>query len=152
MLGTGNKGKWPGEEEIDIMESRNGDPKLYMSLHSTHHNAANAQHPSVRRLEANADFSRDGAILGLEWNVQDKKGRIDLTWWTTYYDLGKKSWKSMHTTKSLIKSKGKEHDYIEFYNSFVVYSPPRFSIISWASSSNLGMPVLPKEHTSLFER
>merc|ERR1712212_43394 len=35
MLGTGNGGSWPGEGEIDIMESVNGDPKVVMSLHST---------------------------------------------------------------------------------------------------------------------
>jgi len=119
MLGTGNGGHWPGEGEIDIMESVNGKPKVVMSLHSTHHNGGNAQHPPSGSLYANADFSRDGAILGLEWNVQDYKGQIDITWWISYFDLGTKSWKSMHSTKSLFKSSGAGNDYYDFYNSFV---------------------------------
>jgi len=119
MLGTGNGGHWPGEGEIDIMESVNGDPKVVMSLHSTHHNGGNAQHPPADPLFANADFSRDGAILGLEWNVQDNIGQLDITWWISYFDLGTNSWTSMHSTKSLFKSAGAGNDYDDFANSFI---------------------------------
>merc|ERR1712038_1329033 len=119
MLGTGNGGHWPGEGEIDIMESVNGSPEIVMSLHSTHHNGGNAQHPPDQPLFANADFSRDGAILGLEWNVQDNLGQIDITWWITYYDLGTNSWLSMHTTAILSEAAGDGNDYKDFYNSFV---------------------------------
>ena len=116
MLGTGNRGKWPGEGEIDIMESVNGDPTIHMSLHSTHHHGGNPQHPSGEPLRANADFSRDGAILGLEWNVQ-YWGQIDITWWISYYDLGRHSWRTKHYTKSLRKGRGQ--DYYDFYNTFM---------------------------------
>jgi len=119
MLGTGNGGGWPGNGEIDMMESRNGDSSIAMSLHSTHHNGGNAQHPPDQPLFANADFSRDGAVLGLEWNVQANIGQLDITWWITYFDLGTNSWTSMHTTKSLFASSGAGNDYSEFYNSFV---------------------------------
>jgi len=119
MLGTGNGGKWPGEGEIDIMEVVNGNPEIFMSLHSTHHHGGNPQHPSGQPLFANAYFCRDGAILGLEWNVQEKYGQIDITWWISYYDLLEETWKTMHTTKSLFKSHGAANDYRDFYNSFV---------------------------------
>lgn len=135
MLGTGNGGKWPGEGEIDIMEVVNGNPKIYMSLHSTHHHGGNPQHPPDQPLFANADFSRDGAILGLEWNVQDKYGQIDITWWISYYDLGEDSWKSMHTTKSLFKSKGDANDYSDFYNSFA-NSRGFYAIVNLAEGGN----------------
>lgn len=120
MLGTNyNGGGWPHNGEIDMMESVNGETKIAMSLHSTHHNGGNAQHPPDQPLFANADFSRDGAVLGLEWNVQDNIGQLDITWWITYYDLGTESWVSMHTTKSLFRSAGSGNDYNDFYNSFV---------------------------------
>ena len=116
MLGTGNGGHWPGEGEIDIMESVNGDPEIHMSLHSTNHHGGNAQHPSGD-VNPNADFSHDGAILGLEWNVLEQIGQIDITWWISYFDLGSHSWRSEHHTKSLYHGRGQ--DYHEFYNSFV---------------------------------
>jgi len=131
MLGTGNGGHWPGEGEIDIMESVNGDPEVVMSLHSTHHNGGNAQHPPADPLFANADFSRDGAILGLEWNVQDNIGQLDITWWISYFDLGTNSWTSMHSTKSLFSSAGAGNDYDDFYNSFV-NAPGFYAIINLA--------------------
>lgn len=119
MLGTGNNGDWPGCGEINIMDTVNGEPSLVMSLYSTHHYGGNAQHPPEQPLFANADFSRDGAILGLEWNVQDSLGQIDITWWITYYDLGTKSWTSMHTTSALLEAAGEGNDYQDFYNTFV---------------------------------
>ena len=115
MLGTGNGGHWPGEGEIDIMESVNGNPTIHMSLHSTHHNKGSSQHPSGDPVRPNADFSEDGAILGLEWNIYANK--LDLTWWISYFDLGDQAWKSGHYTKSL--QKGTDDDYEDFYNSFV---------------------------------
>ena len=102
-----------------------------MSLHSTHHNGRNAQHPPSGSLKANADFSRDGAILGLEWNVQDDKGQLDITWWISYFDLGTNSWNSMHSTKVLFRSSGAENDYNDFYNSFV-NAPGFYAIINLA--------------------
>lgn len=36
---------WPSHGEIDIMEMINGNPTEIMSLHSTNHHGANAQHP-----------------------------------------------------------------------------------------------------------
>lgn len=117
MLGT--HGGWPGMGEIDIMESVNGDPDIVMSLHSTHHNGGNSQHPPHEPLLANADFAKDGAILGLEWNVQDAIGQLDITWWITYFNLPSQTWTSMYTTKSLFSSAGSANDYNDFYNSFI---------------------------------
>jgi len=37
MLGKGNGHNWPHHGEIDIMEAKNGNPKIYMSTHSTKH-------------------------------------------------------------------------------------------------------------------
>ena len=121
MLGTGAFGMlgWPKNGEIDIMESSNGDPKVIMSLHSTNHNGGGAQHPNGNPVYPNADFSRDGAILGLEWNIQDNIGQIDMTWWISYFDLGSNSWRSGHYTKSLLRSYGAGNDYDVFYNSFI---------------------------------
>ena len=87
-----------------------------MSLHSTNHHGGDAQHPSGD-VNPNADFSHDGAILGLEWNVLEQKGQLDITWWISYFDLGSHSWRSEHHTKSLFHGRGQ--DYHEFYNSFV---------------------------------
>jgi beta-glucanase (GH16 family) len=46
MLGNGNGHGWPGTGEIDIVEIVNGDPKVFMTTHSTGHNGGNGQHPS----------------------------------------------------------------------------------------------------------
>jgi len=113
----GSQGGWPQEGEIDIMESVNGDPKIYMSLHSTHHHGGSPQHPSGNPVRPNADFSKDGAVLGLEWNILDDSNKLDLTWWISYFDLGSQAWKTGHYTKSLQKGTG--DDYEEFYNSFI---------------------------------
>ena len=74
----GSQGGWPQEGEIDIMESVNGDPKIYMSLHSTHHHGGSLQHPSGP-IDGYTDYSKYGAILGLEWNIQDSAAQLDLT-------------------------------------------------------------------------
>ena len=55
-------------------------------------------------------------ISGLEWNIQDGIGQIDLTWWFKWFDLGSQTWVSRHTTKSLFKHGG--YDYYDFLNSF----------------------------------
>ena len=55
-------------------------------------------------------------VCGLEWNIRHHIGRIDLTWWFSWFDLGTQTWVSKHTTKSLFKH-GK-NDYYDFYNSF----------------------------------
>jgi len=119
MLGSGNGSIWPGQGGINIMETINGNPAIFMTLHSTHHHGGDHQHPPGQPLYVNADFSRDGAIVGLEWNVLDEIGQIDITWWISYYDLDKHSWNSMHTTKTLFKNRGDAHDYSDFYDSFV---------------------------------
>jgi len=119
MLGTGHGSIWPGQGEINIMETANGNPSIFMTLHSTHHYGGDHQQPPGQPLHVNADFSRHGAILGLEWNVRDEIGQIDITWWISYYDLDTYSWNSMHTTKSLFKTRGDGNDYSDFYDSFV---------------------------------
>ena len=75
MLGTGNGQEWPRTGEIDIVEVINGNPTVYMSLHSTILN----QHPpgSPYHLQ-NVDLSQDVLIAGFEWNLHDEQ--IDLTW------------------------------------------------------------------------
>merc|ERR1712072_1269078 len=100
MLGR-NGGRWPHNGEIDIVECVNGDPTVYMSLHSTKYHAANPQHPPEQPYHLDTDLSEEPIIAGLEWNVHDDK--VDLTWWMTWFDRGSSSWKSDHTTKVLAK-------------------------------------------------
>merc|ERR1712061_174471 len=88
-----------------------------MSTHSTHHFGGNAQHPPEQPTQMNADFTKDPLICGMEWNIQDDKGLIDLTWWMTWFDLNAKSWKSHHTTLAIWKNRGM--DYSVFYDSFM---------------------------------
>lgn len=113
MLGSGNGYEWPRHGEIDMMEARNGSPKIYMATHSTNHNGGNSQHPSAYAYEVNADFTQDQLICGFEWNLENQ-GQIDLTWWMTWYDLGSQNWKSEHSTLVLQQW----NDYWDFYNSF----------------------------------
>ena len=79
---------WPHNGEIDIVELANGDPSIIMTTHSTNHFGADGQHPPSQPLNINADFTVDPLICGMEWNVQEDIGQIDLTWWFTYFDLG----------------------------------------------------------------
>ena len=58
MLGTSNGGHWPGRGEIDIYEMVNGEPKINMALHSTHHHSGNPQKPPNSPFYANADFTK----------------------------------------------------------------------------------------------
>ena len=133
MLGSqGANGGWPQEGEIDIMETINGDPNIYMSLHSTNHYGGNAQHPSGS-VDANTDYSKYGAILGLEWNIHDSAGQLDLTWWISYFDLGSQSWKTEQLTKSLYSGTG--DDYEVFYNSFINHKG-FFAIINLAEGGD----------------
>ena len=87
-----------------------------MSLHSTHFHGGNPQHPPANPLQINANLDATPLIAGFEWNVQDHIGQIDLTWWTSWFDLGTQSWKSAQTTKSLFKNGN--NDYLDFFNSF----------------------------------
>merc|ERR1719232_33195 len=117
MLGSGNGAGWPKHGEIDIMESVNGAPKLYMTTHSTNHYGGNGQHPSKGgTLNVNSDFTKDPLVAGFEWNIREEVGQIDLTWWTTYFDQGSQSWQSYHTTLVLLKNGN--NDYYDFLNSF----------------------------------
>ena len=70
MLGSGNNYNWPSSGAIDIVECVNGDPKIHMTLHSTHHYGENGQHPKPSSYQANADFTKDPLIAGFEWNVK----------------------------------------------------------------------------------
>jgi len=116
MLGTGNGHNWPHHGEIDIVEMVNGNPKIYMTLHSTNHNGGNGQHPDAGSYQANADFTKDPLIAGFEWNVRHEIGQIDLTWWMTWFDISSQSWVSHHTTKVLFEHGN--NDYYDFYDSF----------------------------------
>ena len=116
MLGTGNGHGWPRHGEIDIVEIVNGNPKVYMSLHSTNHHGGGPQHPPENPYSfENVDLTQDVLIAGFEWNLSFQN-QIDLTWWFTWYDQGSKIWKSDHTTKVLTKYGN--NDYYDFYNSF----------------------------------
>ena len=64
----------------------------------------------------NSNFDENPLIAGLEWNIQDDKGQIDITWWMTWHDLGSNSWQKQHTTFSMF-SWGNQ-DYWDFYDSF----------------------------------
>ena len=116
MLGSGNGNGWPRHGEIDIVEIVNGNPKVYMSLHSTNHHGGGPQHPPENPYSLeNVDLTQDVLIAGFEWNLSFQN-QIDLTWWFTWYDQGSKIWKSDHTTKVLTKYGN--NDYDDFYNSF----------------------------------
>jgi len=116
MLGTGNGHEWPRHGEIDIVECVNGVPKIYMTVHSTHHNGGNGQHPDTPSFTANSDFSDQPLIAGFEWNVRPDVGQLDLTWWMTWFDISSQSWHSEHTTKVLFEHG--DYDYYDFFNSF----------------------------------
>ena len=51
-----SKLKWPHNGEIDILETINGEAKIYASLHSTNHNGGNSQHPPKQPFQFNSDF------------------------------------------------------------------------------------------------
>ena len=55
-------------------------------------------------------------ICGLEWNVQEDIGQIDITYWHSWYDLDTESWETKDTTLSLLKDEFDDYD--EFLNSF----------------------------------
>ena len=116
MLGTGNGNGWPKHGEIDIVEIVNGNPTVYMSLHSTNHHGGGPQHPPENPYHLqNVDLIQNILIAGFEWNIHDEQ--IDLTWWFTWFDQGAaNSWKSDHTTKVLTKYGN--NDYYDFYDSF----------------------------------
>lgn len=56
MLGSGNGAGWPRHGEIDIVESVNGNPRIYMTTHSTNHFGGNGQHPPLNPLQINSDL------------------------------------------------------------------------------------------------
>ena len=114
MLGTAAGQVWPQQGEIDIIEAIRGEPHLYYSLHSSNHHGGNPQHPPGSPTWMNTNLNENPLIAGLEWNVQDSKGQIDITWWMTWYESN--MWKKTHTTFSLF-SWGSQ-DYWDFYNSF----------------------------------
>ena len=65
MLGSGCGSEWPRHGEIDMMEAKNGKPKIHMSAHSTnhHHNIngngnGNSHHPGSAAFDVNADFTQ----------------------------------------------------------------------------------------------
>ena len=61
-------------------------------------------------------LSKDTLICGLEWNVQEDIGQIDITYWHSWYDLDTESWETKDTTLSLLKDEFDDYD--EFLNSF----------------------------------
>ena len=87
-----------------------------MTTHSTSHFGGNGQHPSVSSYYVNGNIDQTPMKVGLEWNVRDSQGQIDLTWWLNWYDEGSNSWKSEHTTQVILRNAN--HDYYDFYNSF----------------------------------
>merc|ERR1719186_2193174 len=118
MLGVVETVEWPENGEIDIVEMRNGDPSVLMTLHSTNHHGAYGQHPSHNPLHLDTDMTKIPVIFGLEWNVKVDDGQIDLTWWITSFDVSSRQWKNEKTTKSLFKSEGDAEDYAVFMKSF----------------------------------
>lgn len=114
MLGNGNGNQWPKYGEIDMLEAVNGDPKIYMALHSPCCNGGNAQHPSPNAFYINSDLTQNAFIAGFEWNVRESEGQIDLTWWHSWFESG--SWKEDHTTKVLFSNGN--NDYWDFLKSF----------------------------------
>jgi len=115
MLGHRNGVGWPQEGEIDIVEAVNGDPTIYMSLHSSQFHGGNPQHPPENPYRPNSDFSQNPIIAGLEWNVQDTQ--IDITWWMAWFDMGSNDWQQHHTTKVL--QRYGNNDEGDFYESFI---------------------------------
>jgi len=116
MLGR-DDATWPKRGEIDILESVNGIPDLFMTLHSTRHHGSGGVHPPNNPFKADADFTHVPGIFGFEWNINDHQ--IDLTWWTTYYDMTQKKWiKKDPTTKVLQQSDSNKNDFYDFYDSF----------------------------------
>ena len=93
MLGTGNGFEWPKHGEVDIALVLNGYPDIEMSLHSTNHYGGSAQHPPLSPLHVTTDLSRDPLIAGLEWNVLEDEGKVDLTWWISWFDHISQSWR-----------------------------------------------------------
>ena len=73
--------------------------------------------PPLSPLHVNTDLSRDPLIAGVEWNVQEDEGKVDLTWWISWFDQISQSWRNENTTKSLIEEA--DNDYLVFYSSFV---------------------------------
>ena len=63
MLGNGNGAGWPSKGEIDIVEAVNGNPKIYMTTHSTNHFGGNGQHPGSATITVNADFTKGMCLL-----------------------------------------------------------------------------------------
>ena len=55
LLGPKSR-RWPHNGEIDILETINGEAKIYASLHSTNHNGGNSQHPPKQPFQFNSDF------------------------------------------------------------------------------------------------
>ena len=47
-----------------------------MTVHSTHHNGGNGQHPSHSSFTANADMTEDPIIAGFEWNIRHEIGQV----------------------------------------------------------------------------
>ena len=68
MLGRTNVG-WPQRGEIDLVETINGDPRVYMTMHSSTKNGKDGQKPAPPSFEANTDFTVYPLVAGLEWNV-----------------------------------------------------------------------------------
>jgi len=119
MLGAGGgptHTDWPKYVEIDIVELINDDPTIHMNTWSTNTKDNNGEHPPNDPYYANADFSKDTLICGLEWNVQEDIGQIDITYWHSWYDLDTESWETKDTTLSLLKDEFDDYD--EFLNSF----------------------------------
>lgn len=116
MLGNGNGNGWPKNGEIDIVEAVNGDPKIYMNLHSPCCHGGNGQKPSKNPFFINSDLSKNAFIAGFEWNVRENIGQIDLTWWHSWLDSNSNSWQGDHTTKVLYSNQN--NDYWEFLKSF----------------------------------
>merc|ERR1719186_244204 len=117
MLGVDEE-EWPKNGEIDIVELRNGEPSVLMTLHSTNHHGAYGQNPPHNPLHLNTDMTKIPVIFGLEWHVKADEGQIDLTWWITSFDIPSQQWKNEKTTKSLFKSEGDTEDYAVFLKSF----------------------------------
>jgi len=113
------KGSWPaismcsctGNDLINIVEIINGEPCIYMTLHTA---LKSYQHPEPSAYYANADFTVDPLIAGFEWNIHSSQ--IDLTWWMSWYDIYHHKWVSEHTTKSL--HAGIDKDYFGLHNQF----------------------------------
>merc|ERR1712055_1070165 len=96
------------------------DPSIkyrgYLEVRSTSHHGGNPQHPSGP-IDMNSNLDENELIAGFEWNVQDSKGQIDMTWWMSWLDIGSGSRKKEHHT--LVVQSGHGQDYHEFYDSFM---------------------------------